>query len=766
MKKLLSSLVLAILGLIFGLSSCEKAPEEIPVSSVSLNQPTAEMVIGETVQLSATVLPSNATEKTLSWASSKQSVATVSNNGLVTAMAEGTSTITVSAGDKSASCSVTVEKKVIPVTSVSLNKTELTLVEGGEETLVATVKPDDATDKTVTWKSSDEAVVTVKDGKVTAKKEGTATVTASAGDKSASCAVTVEKKVVPVTSVSLNKTELTLVEGGEETLVATVKPDDATDKTVTWKSSDETVVTVKDGKVTAKKAGTVTVTASAGDKSASCEVTVKKASQGNNIAFADSGIKAKLVAAFDTNNDGEISYEEAAAVTSLDGVFSAIKTYKSFDEFQYFTSVIEIPDKFFKDWGQLSSIILPEGLSYIGSFAFMNCVSLVAVSIPKVSYIGNGAFNGCSSLKSIIIPDSISGVFGQYLSEDDWSWKRDYYKDYGIFRNCTSLESVVLPSTISTIGYQMFSGCSSLKTIIIPDSVTCICPEAFRLCTNLSTVNIPKTVNEIGHWAFSKCESIKSIVIPNGVPFLINVFQDCKALESVVLPNSLINISGAFIGTNLSTVNLPNSIRVIDSAFNKCNNLITITIPDSVESMSGTFEGCISLTSVTIPESVTNLWGCFRDCPNLTSIIIPESVADIGSAFERCSNLVSVTIPESISTLDRTFVNCTSLSTVVIPNSVQTISAAFQGCTSLDSIVIPSSVKTIKESAFYGCSSMSYIRIESAEPPKLLFQQYTNRRYPFDGTSCPIYVPSSSVDTYKTTDGWSTYADRIQAIPE
>lgn len=270
--------ILLLLIAIICLFSCEKAPEEIPVSSVTINQPAAEMVVGETVQLSANVLPSNATDKTLTWASSKQSVATVSSDGLVTAIAEGSSTITVTAGDKSASCKVTVEKKVVPVSSVSLNLTELSLVEGEESTLVATVKPNDADDKTVTWKSSDATIVSVNsEGKVSALKAGTATITASAGDKSASCKVTVEKKFIPVTSVTLNKSELSIVEGSQETLVATVKPDDATDKTVTWKSSNTTIVSVSsDGKLSALKEGSATITASAGDKSAACKVTVEK----------------------------------------------------------------------------------------------------------------------------------------------------------------------------------------------------------------------------------------------------------------------------------------------------------------------------------------------------------------------------------------------------------------------------------------------------------------------------------------------------------
>ena len=165
----------------------------------------------------------------------------------------------------------------VAVSSVSLNKTSVTLTEGESEVLNATVKPDNATDKTVTWSSSDASVAKVENGKVTAVKAGTATITAKAGDKSATCTVTVNKKVVAVTSVTLNKTELTLTEGEAETLTATVKPDDATDKTVTWSSSDASIATVDaNGKVTAVKAGTATITAKAGDKSATCMVTVKQ----------------------------------------------------------------------------------------------------------------------------------------------------------------------------------------------------------------------------------------------------------------------------------------------------------------------------------------------------------------------------------------------------------------------------------------------------------------------------------------------------------
>ena len=152
------------------------------------------------------------------------------------------------------------------------------------ETLTATVSPDNATDKTVTWSSSDKSVATVSSsGKVTAVKAGTAKITAKAGDKTATCTVTVSEKVIAVTSIKLDKSTLSLTEGETAALTATVSPDNATDKTVTWSSSDKSIATVSSsGKVTAVKAGTAKITAKAGDKTATCLVTVT-ASTGTSI---------------------------------------------------------------------------------------------------------------------------------------------------------------------------------------------------------------------------------------------------------------------------------------------------------------------------------------------------------------------------------------------------------------------------------------------------------------------------------------------------
>ncbi len=257
-------------------------PKVYPVESVSLDRTEYEMTEGDTATLVATIKPDNATNKNVSWSSSDESIATISDEGMVTAIKAGTAVITVTTedGNKTAECSITITSKVYPVESVSLDRTEYEMTEGDTATLVATIKPDNATNKNVSWSSSDESIATVSDeGKVTAIKAGTAviTVTTEDGNKTAECSITITSKVYPVESVSLDRTEYEMTEGDTATLVATIKPDNATNKNVSWSSSDESIATVSgEGMVTAIKAGTavITVTTEDGGKTAGCSITV------------------------------------------------------------------------------------------------------------------------------------------------------------------------------------------------------------------------------------------------------------------------------------------------------------------------------------------------------------------------------------------------------------------------------------------------------------------------------------------------------------
>ena len=256
----------------------------VDVEKVSLNKSATTLTEGESETLTATITPSNATgDKTVKWSSSNEAVATVDSNGKVTAKKAGTAVITAtSSNGKTAGCTVTVKQKEIAITGISLNKSTTSLTEGESETLTATITPSNATgDKTVKWSSSNEAVATVdSNGKVTAKKAGTAVITAtSSNGKTAGCTVTVKQKEIAITGISLNKSTTSLTEGESETLTATIAPSNATgDKTVKWSSSNGAVAAVdSNGKVTAKKAGTAVITAtSSNGKTAGCTVTVKQ----------------------------------------------------------------------------------------------------------------------------------------------------------------------------------------------------------------------------------------------------------------------------------------------------------------------------------------------------------------------------------------------------------------------------------------------------------------------------------------------------------
>ena len=262
-------------------SACTQKEQDVRVESVSVNPNTASLTIGETLQLKASVSPSSATKKDVTWSSSKPSVASVSASGLVTAVSEGTTTIIATADGKKGECAVSVSKGYIAVSEVKLNKTDLKLYEGEEETLTATVLPENATDKTVTWSSSDKSIATVESGKVKAVKKGEATITAKAGDKSVDIKVVV---LTPISGISLNKDNIELYIGETETLTATISPADASLKEpIEWSSSNESTATVEGGKITAVGKGTAIITAKAGGKSASCSVTVLKPVSGISL---------------------------------------------------------------------------------------------------------------------------------------------------------------------------------------------------------------------------------------------------------------------------------------------------------------------------------------------------------------------------------------------------------------------------------------------------------------------------------------------------
>ena len=391
--------------------------------------------------------------------------------------------------------------------------------------------------------------------------------------------------------------------------------------------------------------------------------------------------------------------------------------------------VKEIPAHKFENIKGIAQVIIEDGVTSIGSSAFMWCTGLTSITIPdSVTSIGNQAFYHCSGLTSITIPDSVTsigrGAFDEcynltdvYYQGDLSGWSEiEFSNDSAnpmhdadnLYINGELLQGeVVIPEGTEKIGDYVFFG-SGLTSITIPDSVTSIGSSAFSGCTGLTSIVVEDS-NTVYHSA-GNCLietatktlilGCKTSVIPDdGSVTSIGkeVFSQCSGLTSITIPDSVTSIgSYAFYDcSGLTSVKIPDSVTSIgSSAFEDCSGLTSITIPDSVTSIGeDAFRGCSGLTSLKIPDSVTSIgdWA-FSGCRSLTSIIIPDSVTSIGDwAFDGCSGLTSLKIPDSVTSIGKfAFSGCSGLTSVTIPDSVTSIGeGAFDECSGLTSITIP-----------------------------------------------------------------------------
>ena len=365
----------------------DEVEDDIKVERIDLNKTSLAFVIGENDTLTATVYPSNATNKNVSWASDNTGVATVDSNGKVTALAAGTATITATAADGSgisASCKVTVTNPVIKVTKIKLDKSELSLVVGEYRNVSAEVTPENATNRNITWSSNNTGVATVdSNGKVTAVSAGTATITATAADGSgisASCQVTVTNPVtdeeIKVTDITLSTTAATLLVGKTISVKATVLPENATNKELGIASLDSSVATVtEDGVVTAISTGTTYIVFTAKDGSGvskKCFIkvcndisTAKVKFTATDFAYNEAGNTPAPIVTFDgtvlkKNTDYTVKYENnvnpGTATVTVTGIGKYRGTAKGYFRINppttKFTSVLNGSSYIYLEWNK------------------------------------------------------------------------------------------------------------------------------------------------------------------------------------------------------------------------------------------------------------------------------------------------------------------------------------------------------------------------------------------------------------------------------
>lgn len=482
---------------------------------------------GEIATLVAVVSPKHGLHDDILWGTSNQKVATV-NNGEVTAISEGTATITASAGGKSAMCDVVVNKRIIAVESVVLSDTSLDLTEGEEYTLTVTVIPDNATNPTILWTSSDNTVAEVDEGRIKAIREGVAVISASVENVSATCQVNVHQKPIPVASITLDKPYLELCVGEDAVLMATISPGDATDQTVTWSSTDNTVATVANGRVSPLKNGLTTIVASSGDQRAECIISV-----GNYIiSFADPLVKLVLVSHFDTNHDGELTRYEASNVSDLFSHFfgNYEKGIKSFDEFQFLTGLKTIPSEAFQSCESLESVIIPEGVEEIGSMAFAWCYKLRRISLPStLKYIREyGIF--ATSLEEIILPEGLIEIGNHALAANH-------------------LKTIRIPNNVRSFGVGFLRECNYLESIYSQFSSTdnrCFIKDGVLMAFapfGLDEYTTPDETKVIGKNAFNGLNAPKKLTFNEGViEIQTATFEYNMAVETIVLPSTILTV--------------------------------------------------------------------------------------------------------------------------------------------------------------------------------------------------------------------------------
>ena len=349
----------------------------------------------------------------------------------------------------------------------------------------------------------------------------------------------------------------------------------------------------------------------------------------------------------------------------------------------------------------IETVIISDGVTSIGNYAFSGCTSLTEVTIPgSVTRIGAWAFEGCTSLAEVTIPESVTEI-GAFA-----------------FSGCTSLTEVIIPEGVTVIDGGTFSKCTSLAEVTIPGSVTEIESFAFEGCTSLAEVTIPENLTNIGLDAFRGCTSLVEVTIPESVTKMdVGAFYGCSNLKTLNYNAADCNDFSEVSWTAIETLNIGGTVKTIpESAFSDCTGLRKVIIPEGVTEIGGyAFEGCTSLAEVTIPESVTEIGvRAFDDCTSLTEVIIPEGVTVIDNGtFSKCTSLAEVTIHGSVTEIgDYAFYDCTGLTEVPIQEGLTYIGgSAFENCTSLHSITVPESVTSIGSKAFAGCSSIVSILI-------------------------------------------------------
>ena len=416
----------------------------------------------------------------------------------------------------------------------------------------------------------------------------------------------------------------------------------------------------------------------------------------DNIVFADILAKYACVERFDSNGDGEVSYEEAAAATSLSGLFRDWKEVSSFDEIKYFTGVTST-EGLFENLSKLTAITIPDNITTIGKFE--SCNALAKVVMPKrTNPLPSYLFLNCGSIQEVVFPENIETI-----------------PEYCI-AGMNQLKKIQLPNSLRTIGKEAFSVCYLLQSVEFPNSLSRIEQKAFYGCKSLDgAIVFPSNVSYIGTDAFSYCASITDAIFLSSVTIDHNAFKECTGLTNVLIP--------AYS-------------RIESGAFSKCTSLINLQISEGVSIGVQAFQECISLEYLSLPEGVSIGQYAFAYCSSLSRIVLPPDLTVLqAGAFDDCQSLYAIEWPVALKTIEGyAFRGCSFIYPDAVPN------------TSNSRIVLPETVVEIGDYAFYGVWNIAF-------PSKSLVSIGSISFY----YSASLYVPDNLMEFYRLRTNWTSY---------
>ena len=406
----------------------------------------------------------------------------------------------------------------------------------------------------------------------------------------------------------------------------------------------------------------------------------------------------------------------------------------------------------------LNTVILEEGITSIGSSAFVTCYEVTNISIPNsLTSIADDGISSCEKLNYTIYEN------GKYLGNENnpYLWLRDVtdttLTTYTIhpeaknistraFYDCTNLTDITIPENITHIGNYVFQGCSSLKEIVIPDTVTTFGSNVFHNCIQLTNVRLGTGIKTISG-TFQGCSSLKEVVIPENVEYIGgDAFYNCDLLETIYIPASATQFGDAYVycyglvnvyygGSfeDWQNIDYSNASNYWGSGYSEANpmasaenlyitnengeyELVTeIHVPEGVEELKEyAYYGLSCVTAVHLPSTIKYIDDrAFAYCDSIVEVYTPLlEQLDIISTFAYVQKVVFTNefevLPEDY------FYGAQQLKTVILPSTLKIISRqAFWGCTSLEAVDIPSGVTTIEEFAFAACTSLKDFVIPS-----------------------------------------------------